>query len=69
MKIDITVFVLILVALKVFGVINWSWWIILLPIILVAGFLALIMIVLFVAIILSMITGTPFNIEYKSKKD
>jgi hypothetical protein len=68
MRIDITLLIAVLVVLKVLGVINWSWWIVLFPLVIVGGFLIFVTGLLFLALLLSIILGTPLKITQENKK-
>lgn len=67
MRIDLTLIVIALIVLKVLGYINLSWWIILLPFILVLSLFSFILILLLLAIVLSLLLGQPIKITTKKK--
>ena len=66
MKIDFTTLIVLLIVLKIFGIINLSWWIILFPVIAICGLLIFTSTLLFLALIIGVIIGTP-TVTYKKK--
>ena len=65
---NLTLIMLVLIALKAYGVINVAWWVILLPFILVLGLFSIILVLIILAVILGIIAGAPVRITTDKKK-